>query len=649
MKSIFTLSMAFLLALSLSQVEAQESLIAKFSAKETEKEIYKQGFDSTDELEGWTFSVTNTSKTWKLANSTSIDNFSKIDESSVYSLYIEYDSSIAQKEEAKSPIFDITASSELHFYSAFDGVFSLYAPLYVEVEDQESLERKTIFNSFLWSQDNGHERPKWLKFNFKLKEFEGKKVRIIFKYEGVDGDDALIDGFRITEKDDSEDATVTINEGGVVNFQDISKGNPTTWEWIFEGGVPSTSTEQNPVVTYNESGTYNVVLKVGNGTTFDEVTRTDFVKVQGVAPVAAFDFPAEGYFSPNAAVFVPLNVPVTYTDKSKNVPSEWSWILGGTEKGTYDTQNPTVIYTEEGLHDAVLTVKNKQGSDILDYVKAVKAGGTSNIWNIAMDESSTIDAVDLSWYGYYGGSNWLDMYAFAERYKAPLAEATIDEVDIYFAYTETVLEPVDIKVYLTTDKDGLPGDTLATSILSTADLAYNSSTWVPTTFKFSEPITIEEPFFIVVDGFPNREDDKYNTDKVVIGAVRRDSKSTKESTVYHYGPDSFSESTESVWLRNVDDNLSFGIAPKLTYKLADTGVGQDKQDLDAPFVFVNNGQITVSNIEGSYSVEVYNVAGALLSSYNNSSNETISTAYTNGVYIVRIIKGNSTWSYKVAL
>lgn len=641
--------MAFLLALSLSQVQAQESLTAKFSAKETEKETYKQGFDSTDELVGWTFSATNTSKTWKLANSRSIDNFSKIDDSSVYSLCIEYDASVSQNEEAKSPAFDITASSELHFYSAFDGVFSMYAPLYVEIEDQETLERKTIFNSFLWSQDNGHERPKWLKFDFKLEEFDGKKIRVIFKYKGVNGDDALIDGFRITEKDESDSATVTINEGGVVNFQDASKGNPTTWEWIFEGGVPATSTEKNPVVTYNESGTYNVALKVGDGTTFDEITKTAFVKVQGVAPIAAFDFPVEGYYSPNAAIFVPLNVPVTYTDKSSNMPNEWSWRLSGTEKEIYNTQNPTVTYTEEGVHDAVLTVKNKQGSDVLDFVGAVKAGGTSNIWNIAMDESSTIDAVELGWYGYYGGSNWLDMYAFAERYKAPLAEATIDEVDIYFAYTETVLEPVDIKVYLTKDKDGLPGDTLGTSVLSTADLAYDPSTWLPTTFKFSTPITIKEPFFVIVDGLPNREDDKYNTDKVVIGAARRDSKSTKESTVYHYGPDSFSGSAESVWLHNADENLSFGIAPKLTYKLADTSIGEEKQDLNTPFVFVNNGQLIVRNIEGNYSVEVYNVAGVLLNSYSNSSNETIQTPYANGVYIVRVIKENSTWSYKVAL
>ena len=649
MKQIFTLLLLAFFSFS-SNIYGEE-LKANFSAKETEKEIYRQGFDTVEDLSDWSFFVTNRSNTWVLNNPRAISDFSTIESESSYSLYIAYDSRNVQNEEARSPVFEIKETSTLHFYAAFDGVFAMYAPLTVDVEDQATSTRTTIFNSFLWSQESGHERPKWLRFSFDLADYAGKNVKIIFKYQGVDGDFAAIDGFRITEKDDSETAKVTIQEGKKVNFQDSSKGNPTEWEWTFEGGTPATSTEQNPVVTYNVAGTYNVTLKIKEGANSDEVTRTDFIIVQGVAPVALFDFPTQGYLSPDAAIFVPLNVPVTYTDKSENVPTEWKWTLPGTENTVYTEQNPTVIYTTEGTYDAALSVKNNQGTDLMDFVKAVKAGGSCHIWNITMDESQTIGAISLGFYGYYGGSNFMDIYAFAERYEAPLTEASIDEVDIYFAYTKTILEPVDIKVYLTTEKDGLPGDTLATSVLSTSELKYDPEGWLPTTFKFDAPIKINEPFFIIVDGIPSRVDESTDeADDVAMGAIRRDFDSPRGSTVYHYGPNWDAPAQESVWLKNTDDNFSFGITPKLTYKTIDTGIEKEKSNIQKPVVYINNGQLIVKNIESVYSAKVYSITGVELKSFNNiNSNNVLDIPFANGVYIVRIQKGDSSWSFKINL
>ena len=53
--------------------------------------------------------------------------------------------------------------------------------------------------------------------------------------------------------------------GSMVTFIDQSTDNPTSWSWSFPGGTPSSSTEQNPTVTYNNSGTYSVSLTVANG------------------------------------------------------------------------------------------------------------------------------------------------------------------------------------------------------------------------------------------------------------------------------------------------------------------------------------------------------------------------------------------------
>jgi len=56
----------------------------------------------------------------------------------------------------------------------------------------------------------------------------------------------------------------TISEGETVSFSDQSSGSPTAWSWSFPGGSPSTSTEQNPSVTYPTAGQYSVELTVTN-------------------------------------------------------------------------------------------------------------------------------------------------------------------------------------------------------------------------------------------------------------------------------------------------------------------------------------------------------------------------------------------------
>ncbi len=64
-----------------------------------------------------------------------------------------------------------------------------------------------------------------------------------------------------------------------VSFTDLSSNNPTSWYWEFEGGTPATSTERNPVVTYNTPGTYNVSLTATNSAGSNTKTETDYITV----------------------------------------------------------------------------------------------------------------------------------------------------------------------------------------------------------------------------------------------------------------------------------------------------------------------------------------------------------------------------------
>jgi len=52
---------------------------------------------------------------------------------------------------------------------------------------------------------------------------------------------------------------------------------------------------------------------------------------------------------------------VTFTDKSTNNPTSWSWDFG--DKSTSMVKNPTHKYTKAGKFTVKLTVKNSKGTN----------------------------------------------------------------------------------------------------------------------------------------------------------------------------------------------------------------------------------------------------------------------------------------------
>jgi PKD repeat protein len=64
-----------------------------------------------------------------------------------------------------------------------------------------------------------------------------------------------------------------------VHFQDLSINVPTSWTWSFPGGTPSSSNLQNPVISYNTEGVYQVSLTCSNGKGNNSVTKTGYINV----------------------------------------------------------------------------------------------------------------------------------------------------------------------------------------------------------------------------------------------------------------------------------------------------------------------------------------------------------------------------------
>lgn len=82
---------------------------------------------------------------------------------------------------------------------------------------------------------------------------------------------------------DFETDTTVIRIGNSLNFYDRSSGLPISWRWSFEGGEPSSSTDQNPSgIRYNTFGKYYVKLTVTNNYGSDSLVREEYIEVKSL-------------------------------------------------------------------------------------------------------------------------------------------------------------------------------------------------------------------------------------------------------------------------------------------------------------------------------------------------------------------------------
>jgi PKD repeat protein len=152
-----------------------------------------------------------------------------------------------------------------------------------------------------------------------------------------------------------------ITKGETVTFTDLSTNSPTSWSWSFAGGTPSTSTSQNPAVTYSTAGTYKVVLTSTNSAGSNTKTVENYIQVNEpvLAPVAEFEA---------VKTSVEIGEQVQFNDQSQNEPTQWEWSFSGGTPAVSTEKNPKVTYNTKGEYDVTLTV-SKPGTETSKKIK----------------------------------------------------------------------------------------------------------------------------------------------------------------------------------------------------------------------------------------------------------------------------------------
>ena len=477
----------------------------------SQKQTWSENFDAG--MDNWSVKPDEDGNiTWQLTQTTGTNAFSTIDPSDVQSLKVEGPYQVYKRAISSVASSDIAipANGVLHAYVGYSQNMNDYASLKLEVSADNFATATEVWNSL---NETGTISWRWHELAIDMNQFAGQNVRLRFTYGPGSKDtfgtggymaDFTIDGLSVTGVSDIDHIDVTTGE--VVTFVDLSTGTPSQWSWTFEGGTPATSTSPSPQVYYKVDGSYDVTLTVtdsaGNTST---VTRSDFVRVTGTAPVAHIIPPATFRFDDTHLPMVAPLLPVQFRDGSSGFPTQWNWAMTGTTPATSTDENPMVRYDFRHEQGVTLDVANEHGTSHDSISVSVEYEGYINNL-LATDYPTTFD---LEGYGTFPGSNKMKITEYGEYFSAPSRPMLVYGALVFFesATAEALTDQIaDVGVHLYTAKDGLPDERVESMWWRVFELGVSTATTLRGTwFEFS-PKWVNDDFFIVVDGIPESND-----------------------------------------------------------------------------------------------------------------------------------------------
>lgn len=494
--------------------------ITCLNAESGQTAVWGENFDNG--MAGWAVTSedldgNDASFTYELKATTGDKAFSTIDGSDVQSLYISGSYRIYERArvEAVSQPVAIPKNAAFSGYAGYSYNLSEgYATLTIYVcEDGQDAWTP------LWSSldDKEDKSWRWHTVSADLTAYAGKSVRFKLEYGNTANYDNMgymcdftIDGLQVTAA--AEVTSVDVLTGEIVKFADASTGAPTSWQWSFPGGTPSESTAQYPEVYYTEDGTYDVSLTVGDGNATSTKTLEGFVRVTGVKPTAKIGLPATFRYSGDRLPMVAPYAPVEFTDASEGFPNGWEWTftgVGDTPSAfvTATEANPKVRYTQVNQSlPVLLAASNRHGESVA--MADVHVGFEGFITNLQPNES--VFTFNLDGYGEFPGTNELGITEYAEKFSKPSRPISVSGVRVYFTNntaTEVIDQIADVKVAICKSDNGLPGEELDFMSWRVFELeSSGDGSAVGTDFEFTKPVVIDDEFFIVVSGIPEKSE-----------------------------------------------------------------------------------------------------------------------------------------------
>lgn len=509
--------------------EEEADLQADFSIQggQSQVEVWSENFDT--DLSQW--DINNEVKdgwgpiTVELASTSSKKvPFNTYDADDVTSLHIEGDYRVSKRNMAYVTSGDIAVPQNaiLHAFVGYSEWEE--CALFITVSTDNFETETELWNSMNCGITGWH----WQEINSDLSPFAGQTIKLRLTYGegtknnyGVGGymGDFYVDGLSITGVQSVQE--VSVKTGDIIQMADLSMGNIARWEWLFPGGTPAESTDQNPTVHYEKAGEYDVTLNVYDA---DEqmasITKLGFVKVEGQEPVAGIEFPA-GFRDLNTRMrMVAPFAEVEYKDASAGFPDQYSW----TFYTPYDLEHggaffqPDTIYTTRDVkvrHERldknyVLHIaQNDLGYAYVEDSVSVKFDAlVTNFLPTDGYQTNFVDG-DLT----MPGANKMGITAWAERFSKPSVPVVLE--GMYVNFTKATpgddlmnqIASVDFSLY--TSENGLPGEPIAlldSWTMTELNYAMTTNSGI-VTVELSAPIVIDQEVFVVIDGIPEKADD----------------------------------------------------------------------------------------------------------------------------------------------
>lgn len=340
----------------------------------------------------------------------------------------------------------------------------------------------------------------------------------------------------------------------------------------------------------------------------------------------AIEWPSEGYYTTGDTYLVPLDTAVRFRALPATGAEGWQWNLPGATPSVVEAQEAEVVYTEEGTFDVSLEALVGGTQRQVSVEQGIQAGGANYVWNISPAETATLETISLAWFGFYGGTNSLGMEKFAEFFHAPLQPALIDSVAVRFGANDVATANAELTLSIAAaDEKGMPGETLGATMLLAADI--NKQLGKPTFFRFDQPVRVDGPFFVVIEGFPNAYGDG-----VAIQCVRREVGQT--CTAFHLLADEdihYQPMGTFTWYQNVDDPTSLAICPWLRYEEV-SSVSNRVGGMTAQCTFDGASlRVPVATAH----LDVFNAAGLKVLSLDNPPASISLASLPSGTYLVR--------------